>query len=95
MVNLNARTCAANLANVAPVAVSPLYGFAQADIRDRAALDVVFATHQLDVALHLAEESHIDRSLDGPADFIETNITGTFNILEAARKCRQAEGQSA
>ncbi|MEJ2017660.1 MAG: dTDP-glucose 4,6-dehydratase, partial [Maritimibacter sp.] len=69
-----------------PVADSPLYAFEQADIRDRAALDVVFAKHQPDAVMHLAAESHVDRSIDGPGDFIETNITGTFNMLEAARK---------
>ena len=54
-------------------------------IRDRAALDRIFATHRPDAVMHLAAESHVDRSIDGPGDFIETNITGTFNMLEAAR----------
>ena len=93
VVNLDALTYAANLANVAPVADSPLYAFQQADIRDRAALDAAFATHQPDIVLHLAAESHVDRSIDGPADFIDTNITGTFNMLEAARKYWQATGR--
>jgi len=65
---------------------SPLYTFEHADIRDRDALERVFATHQPDIVMHLAAESHVDRSIDGPGDFIETNITGTFNMLEAARK---------
>ena len=86
VVNLDALTYAACLDNVASVAGSPLYAFEQADIRDRAALDRVFAKHKPDVVMHLAAESHVDRSIDGPADFIETNITGTFNMLEAARK---------
>ncbi len=85
VVNLDALTYAANLANVAPVANSPLYSFEQADIRDRAALDRIFAAHAPDAVMHLAAESHVDRSIDGPGDFIETNITGTFNLLEAAR----------
>lgn len=85
VVNLDALTYAANLANVATVAGGPLYAFAQADIRDRAALDAVFAAHQPDIVMHLAAESHVDRSIDGPKDFIDTNITGTFNMLEAAR----------
>jgi dTDP-glucose 4,6-dehydratase len=85
VVNLDALTYAANLANVAQVADSPLYSFVQTDIRDRAKLNAVFATHQPDIVLHLAAESHVDRSIDGPADFIDTNITGTFNLLEAAR----------
>ena len=85
VVNLDALTYAANLENVASVAASPLYAFEQADLRDRAALDRVFAAHAPDAVMHLAAESHVDRSIDGPGDFIETNITGTFNLLEAAR----------
>ena len=85
VVNLDALTYAANLANVAQVAGSNLYSFERADIRDRAALERVFATHRPDAVMHLAAESHVDRSIDGPADFVETNITGTFNLLEAAR----------
>ena len=90
VVNLDALTYASNLDNVAPVADSPLYAFVKADIRDRAALDAAFATHRPDIVLHLAAESHVDRSIEGPADFIDTNITGTFNMLEAARKYWQA-----
>lgn len=86
VVNLDALTYAANLANVAPVANSPLYVFEHADIRDRAAVDHILASHEPDAIMHLAAESHVDRSIDGPADFIETNITGTFNLLEAARE---------
>ncbi len=86
VVNLDALTYAACLENVAPVADSPNYSFEQADIRDRAALDRIFAAHKPDAVMHLAAESHVDRSIDGPGDFIETNITGTFNMLEAARK---------
>ena len=85
VVNLDAMTYAANKANVASVSHSNLYSFEQADIRDRAALDRIFATHAPDAVMHLAAESHVDRSIDGPSDFIETNITGTFNLLEAAR----------
>ena len=85
VVNLDAMTYAANAANVAPVAQSNLYSFEHADIRDRAALDGVFATHAPDAVMHLAAESHVDRSIDGPAAFIETNVTGTFHLLEAAR----------
>jgi len=84
--NLDALTYAACLDNVASVADSPNYTFEQADIRDRAALDRIFAQHRPDAVMHLAAESHVDRSIDGPGDFIETNITGTFNMLEAARK---------
>jgi dTDP-glucose 4,6-dehydratase len=85
VVNLDALTYAANLENVRPVANSPLYAFEHADIRDRAALDRILARHAPDVIMHLAAESHVDRSIDGPGDFIATNVTGTFNLLEAAR----------
>lgn len=86
VVNLDALTYAACLENVAEVAEHPGYAFVEADVRDRAALDRIFAAHRPDVVMHLAAESHVDRSIDGPGDFIETNITGTFNMLEAARK---------
>jgi dTDP-glucose 4,6-dehydratase len=86
VVNLDALTYAANLANVAPVADSPLFAFVRADIRDRAALDAAFATYQPDIVLQLTAESYVDRTSDGPADLIDTNIIGTFNILDAARK---------
>jgi dTDP-glucose 4,6-dehydratase len=85
VINLDALTYAANLENLNSVAHSPLYIFAQSDIRDRASLDHVFGMHNPDMVMHLAAESHVDRSIDAPADFIETNITGTFNLLEAAR----------
>ncbi len=85
VINLDALTYAANLENLNSVAHSPLYIFAQSDIRNRASLDDVFGTYNPDMVMHLAAESHVDRSIDAPADFIETNITGTFNLLEAAR----------
>jgi len=93
VVNLDALTYAACLDNVAEAAKSNLYSFEQADIRDRAALDRVFETHQPDAVMHLAAESHVDRSIDGPADFIETNVLGTFHMLEAARSYWQAKGR--
>ncbi len=86
VVNLDALTYAACLENVASIAHNPRYTFEKADIRDRAALDRIFAAHKPDAVMHLAAESHVDRSIDGPGDFIETNITGTYNMLEAARK---------
>lgn len=95
VVNLDALTYAACLANIASVAGSPLYAFEQADIRDRAALDRVFAQHSPDAVMHLAAESHVDRSIDGPGDFIETNITGTYTLLEAARAWWVARGRPA
>ena len=85
VVNLDALTYAANLENVASVSNSPLYSFEQADIRDRAALDRVLDQHKPDAVMHLAAESHVDRSIDGPGAFIETNVTGTYNLLEATR----------
>ncbi|WP_411838010.1 dTDP-glucose 4,6-dehydratase [Paracoccus sp. ME4] len=93
VVNLDALTYAANLANVAEVADLPGYAFEQADIRDRAALDRILARHRPDAIMHLAAESHVDRSIDGPAAFIETNVIGTFNMLEAARAYWTAEGR--
>ena len=93
VVNLDALTYAANLENVAPVAQSALYAFEQADIRNRAALDRVLAKHQPDAVMHLAAESHVDRSIDGPGAFIETNVTGTYNLLEAARAYWTKQGK--
>ena len=93
VVNLDALTYAANLANVAPVANAPGYAFERADLRDRPALDRVLAQHRPDAIMHLAAESHVDRSIDGPGDFIQTNITGTFNLLEAARAYWAASGR--
>ncbi|WP_370030243.1 dTDP-glucose 4,6-dehydratase [Qipengyuania mesophila] len=85
IVNCDALTYAACLDNVAEVASSDSYAFEHVDIRDRTALDAVFERHKPDAVMHLAAESHVDRSIDGPSDFIETNITGTFNMLETSR----------
>ncbi len=93
VVNLDALTYAANLANVAQVSNSPGYVFEQANVADRAALDDIFARHEPDAVMHLAAESHVDRSIDGPAEFIETNINGTYTLLEAARSYWAAQGQ--
>lgn len=93
VINLDALTYAGRLENVAPVADSPLYHFEQADIRNRADLDRVFAKHSPDAVMHLAAESHVDRSIDGPGDFIETNVTGTYNMLEAARSYWVGQGR--
>ena len=86
VINVDALTYAACLENVAPIADKAGYAFEHADIRDRDALNRIFAEHKPDVVMHLAAESHVDRSIDGPGEFIETNIIGTFNMLEAARK---------
>ncbi|MFL2945991.1 MAG: dTDP-glucose 4,6-dehydratase [Parvibaculales bacterium] len=93
VINVDALTYAAFLDNVASVADHPNYTFEHVDIRDRAGLENVFAKYSPDAVMHLAAESHVDRSIDGPADFIETNINGTFNMLEAARICWQAQGR--
>ena len=85
VVNLDKLTYAGNLESLASVADDPRYTFEQADICDRAALDRIFAQHRPDAIMHLAAESHVDRSIDGPAAFIETNIVGTYTLLEAAR----------
>ncbi len=93
VVNLDALTYAACLENVAPVADQPGYVFEQADIRDSAALDTVFARHMPDAVMHLAAESHVDRSIDGPGAFVETNVTGTYTLLQAARKYWEGQGR--
>ena len=85
VLNLDALTYAACLDNLTSVADNPRYKFVQCNIRDRASLDAIFQEFQPDIVMHLAAESHVDRSIEGPGDFIETNITGTYNILEAAR----------
>ena len=93
VVNLDALTYAACLENVAEAAQSPNYAFEHADIRDRAALDRIFAAHAPDAVMHLAAESHVDRSIDGPGAFIETNVNGTYNLLEAARAYWEGQGR--
>jgi len=85
VVNLDALTYAACLDNVASVSNAPGYVFEHADIRDAGALTRIFAQHKPDAVMHLAAESHVDRSIDGPGAFIETNVNGTYNMLEAAR----------
>jgi len=95
VVNLDALTYAADLRNVAEAAASPRYAFEKADIRDRAALDRILAQHRPDAILHLAAESHVDRSIDGPGTFIDTNVTGTYTLLEAARAYWERAGRPA
>lgn len=86
VVNLDKLTYAGNLESLKCVENNERYAFVQADICDRSALDKVFAEHQPDLVMHLAAESHVDRSIDGPAEFIETNIIGTYTMLEASRQ---------
>lgn len=85
VVNLDKLTYAGNLESLEMVADSERYAFEQVDICHRVELDRVFAEHQPDAVMHLAAESHVDRSIDGPAAFVETNIVGTYTLLEAAR----------
>ena len=93
VVNVDALTYAACLDNLASVAEHTNYAFQQVDIRNRAVLDAVFTKYAPDAVMHLAAESHVDRSIDGPTDFIETNVKGTFNLLEAARSYWQSQGK--
>ena len=85
VVNLDALTYAANLDSLAGVADHPRYRFVRADIRNREAVARVFAEHWPDAVLHLAAESHVDRSIEGPMTFLETNVLGTGVLLEQAR----------
>ena len=85
VLNIDKLTYAGNLESLTEVSNNTRYSFVQIDICDRAALDQVFTSHQPDAVMHLAAESHVDRSIDGPAEFIQTNIVGTYTMLEAAR----------
>ena len=85
VVNVDKLTYAGNLESLESVENNPRYAFEQLDICDVKALARVFEQHQPDAVMHLAAESHVDRSIDGPAAFIETNIVGTYTLLEAAR----------
>jgi dTDP-glucose 4,6-dehydratase len=85
VVNIDKLTYAGNLDSLQPVADDTRYHFVQADICDDQAMAEVFAAHQPDAIMHLAAESHVDRSIDGPGEFIQTNIVGTYTLLEVAR----------
>ena len=86
VVNLDKLTYAGNLESLDGVDKSERYLFEQVDICNRDALDQVFSAYKPDAVMHLAAESHVDRSITGPAEFIQTNIVGTYNLLEAARE---------
>src|SRR5258708_3657059 len=90
LVNLDCLTYAGHLANLEKVAKHPKYIFEKVDLRDKAATLRVVQQHGITHVMHLAAESHVDRSISGPGDFIQTNIVGTFNLLEA---CRGAWGE--
>ena len=85
VLTLDKLTYAGNLESLAEIDGDPRYRFLRADIGDRAAVEAALAGFQPDAILHLAAESHVDRSIDGPAAFIQTNIVGTYHLLEAAR----------
>src|SRR5882672_4630612 len=85
LVNLDALTYAGHLENLAPVSKHQRYVFEKVDLRDKAEVVRVFEQHGITHVLHLAAESHVDRSITGPGDFITTNILGTYNLLEASR----------
>lgn len=92
VVNLDKLTYAGNLESLTEVVGNERYSFEKVDICDSLGLDRVFREHQPDVVMHLAAESHVDRSIDGPAEFISTNILGTYMLLEASRKYWLAMG---
>ncbi len=85
VVNLDKLTYAGNLSSLAQISGSERYSFEQVDICDRDTLDRIFAKYQPDAVMHLAAESHVDRSIDGPGEFIQTNLVGTYTLLEATR----------
>lgn len=86
VVNLDLLTYAGNLENLTDIESKKNYSFVQMDIRDKDSLNELFKEHQFDCVVHLAAESHVDRSIEQPSDFITTNILGTYNLLEVARQ---------
>ncbi|WP_155625059.1 GDP-mannose 4,6-dehydratase, partial [Burkholderia multivorans] len=86
VLNVDKLTYAGNLRTLQSLEGNPKHVFARVDICDRAALDALFAEHKPRAVLHFAAESHVDRSIHGPADFVQTNVVGTFTLLEAARQ---------
>lgn len=90
VVNVDKLTYAGNLASLDVVSADPRYSFERVDIGNPHEIGRIFQDHQPDVVMHLAAESHVDRSIDGPAEFIQTNIVGTYTLLEAARQYWQA-----
>lgn len=85
VINVDKLTYAGRTDNLKEIASNPLYSFHQLDIADRPAILKLMQTNNIDGVMHLAAESHVDRSIDGPGDFIQTNVVGTFSLLEAAR----------
>ena len=85
VLNVDKLTYAANLSSLDTVSSDPRYSFAQVDIADREAIPALLREHDIDIVMHLAAESHVDRSIDGPGAFIQTNIVGTYALLESVR----------
>lgn len=94
VINVDSLTYAACEENLESIRGNSLYTFKKIDIRNKQALDKVFLDHKPDLVMHLAAESHVDRSIESPNDFIETNIIGTYNMLEASRKYWFENGQN-
>ncbi|MDO6467086.1 dTDP-glucose 4,6-dehydratase [Neptunomonas phycophila] len=86
VINVDKLTYAGNLESLSSVETNERYTFLQADICDKAAMDAALEQYQPDIIMHLAAESHVDRSIDGPGEFIQTNVVGTYTLLESARK---------
>ena len=93
VINLDALTYAACMDNLTSVADSPLYSFVKVDIRDAAQLEAAISAAAPDAIMHLAAESHVDRSIDGPGVFMQTNIIGTYNLLQSARALWERKGR--
>jgi len=93
LVNLDKLTYAGNLENLRELEKDPRYTFVRGDICDHELLKKIFSEQQIDSVVHFAAESHVDRSIDGPAEFIQTNINGTFALLEAAKTAWLVEGE--
>jgi dTDP-glucose 4,6-dehydratase len=87
VVNLDALTYAGNLANLEPIQTHPLYRFVHGNITDAPLVEKVFREHEITSVIHLAAESHVDRSIDDPGSFIATNVEGTYRLLDTARRC--------
>jgi len=94
IVNLDKLTYAGNPGNLTDIEKNPRYRFVKGDIVDAALVQRIFAEEQIDTVVHFAAESHVDRSITGPAEFVQTNIMGTFNLLEAAREAWLANGKT-
>jgi dTDP-glucose 4,6-dehydratase len=93
VINIDSLTYAASMSNIEEVINNPLHVFEKIDIKNRSALDNIFFKYKPDVVMHLAAESHVDKSIDGPSEFIKTNILGTFNLLESSREYWISEGK--